>query len=85
MMTAMTSRIWINPPMVVDVTTPTSHNTIKMITIVDNIFFVLSTLKCPFVYESKRLTQRLRFESILLVALCGSWIPNLDELELEIG
>ena len=39
--TATTSRMWINPLIVYDVTMPSNHNTIRTIAIVPNICFYL--------------------------------------------
>ena len=56
--TAITSRIWINPPKVVDVTIPRSHRTIKIVAIVHNMtvhpFFFrrISCLCCTNILNS---------------------------------
>jgi hypothetical protein len=47
---AMTRRIWINPPKVVEVTKPRSHKTMRIIAIVHNIFHHPSFIKVVQVF-----------------------------------
>lgn len=51
---AMTSRIWMNPPIVYPLTNPRSHSIIRITKIVQSMFILLSGLAAPHLFIDRK-------------------------------